>query len=223
MYSRWDNKNTDVIIIVMQRVHTDDLCSVVQENEDWELLNLPAIATRDEIFKLSNGKDIYRYVGEVLNPQLESQFILETIKKNLGNYNFEAQYQQNPIPEEGGLLKGKWFEYYDTLPQGGMVVQSWDTASSDSDFADYSVGITVLFKDKKFYIIDIFRGKLLFPEMKRKIKELHDRYNPEKIIIENKSSGIALIQQLRSEYNIYPISYEPTLSKKESIYNIRNH
>lgn len=52
--------------------------------------------------------------------------------------------------------------------------------------------------------------------MKRKIKELHDRYNPKKLIIENKSSGIALIQQLRSEYNIYPIPYEPKLSKKES-------
>lgn len=119
-----------------------------------EILNLPAIATRDEVFELSHGKTIYRHIGEVLNAQLESQFILETIKKNLGNYNFEAQYQQNPIPEEGGMLKWKWFEYYDELPSDGMMIQSWDMASSDSDFADYSVGITALFKDQKFYIID---------------------------------------------------------------------
>jgi len=208
LYSRLDNKNTDVIIIVMQRVHADDLCSFVQENEDWEVLNLPAIATKDEVFKLSDGREIYRHIGEVLNPQLESQFILETIKKNLGNYNFEAQYQQNPIPEEGNILKWKWFNYYDELPQGGMIVQSWDTASSDSNFADYTVGITALVKDNQFYIIDILRNRLLFPELKRKVKELYEKYNCKKLIIENKASGIALIQQLRSEYNIYPIAYE---------------
>lgn len=217
LYSRLNNKNTDVIIIIMQRVHTDDLCSFVQEHEEWEVLNLPPIATRDEVFELSNGKEIHRYIGEVLNPQLESQFILETIKKNLGNYNFEAQYQQNPIPEEANILKWKWFEYYDKLPQDGMIVQSWDTASSDSNFADYTVGITALVKGNQFYIIDIFRDKLLFPELKRKVKDLYERYDCKKIIIENKASGIALIQQIQSEYNIYPISYEPNMSKKDRV------
>ncbi|MGL4562711.1 MAG: phage terminase large subunit [Brevinema sp.] len=217
LYSRLDNKNTDVIIIVMQRVHTDDLCSFVQENEAWEVLNLPAIATKDEVFELSNGKTIHRYIGEILNPQLESQFILESIKKNLGSYNFEAQYQQNPMPEEGGLLKWKWFEYYDELPQGGMIVQSWDTASSNNDFSDYSVGMTALYQNNKIYIIDILRGKFLFPELKRKIKSLYDQYNPKKLIIENKASGIALIQQIRQEYHIYPIAYDPKLSKKDRI------
>ncbi|MGL4388664.1 MAG: phage terminase large subunit [Brevinema sp.] len=218
LYSRLDNKNTDVIIIVMQRVHTDDLCGFVQDsNTEWNILNLPAIATKDEEFELSNKKIMSRRIGEILNPQLESQFILENIKKNMGSYNFEAQYQQNPIPEDGGLLKWKWFDYHDELPSGDMIVQSWDTASSDNDFSDYSVGITALYKDNKFYIIDIFRDKLLFPELKRKIKELHDQYKPKKLIIENKASGIALIQQIRNEYNIYPIPYDPKLSKKDRI------
>ncbi|MGL4367357.1 MAG: hypothetical protein ACRCTQ_03655 [Brevinemataceae bacterium] len=95
LYSRLDNKNTDVIIIVMQRVHTDDLCSFVQENEKWEVLNLPAIAMKDEVFELSNGKTITRRIGEILNPQLESQFILENIKKNMGSYNFEGLCRQH--------------------------------------------------------------------------------------------------------------------------------
>ncbi|MGL4367580.1 MAG: phage terminase large subunit [Brevinemataceae bacterium] len=92
-----------------------------------------------------------------------------------------------------------------------------DTASSNNDFSDYSVGITALFKDKKFYIIDIFQRKLLFPELKRKIKSLYDQYNPKKLIIENKASGTALIQQIRQEYHIYPIAYDPKLSKKDRI------
>ncbi|MGL5254656.1 MAG: phage terminase large subunit [Brevinema sp.] len=161
LYSRLDNKNTDVIIIVMQRVHTDDLCSFVQENEDWEVLNLPAIATKDEAFELSNGKTITRRIGEILNPQLESQFILENIKKNTGSYNFEAHLR----PAEPNSC----------------------------------------------------RGRLLFPDLKRKVVELYGRYSPKELVIENKSSGMALIQQLEQEHQIYPIKYEPKLSKKDRI------
>ena len=217
LYSRLDNKNTDVIIIVMQRVHIDDLCGFVQDNEDWEILNLPAIATKNEEFELANKEIIKRNIGDVLNPKLESGLILETIKKNMGSYNFESQYQQNPIPEEGGLLKWKWFEYYDELPSDGIIFQSWDTAMSDSNFADYSACITAVINNECFYIIDIFRDKLIFPDLKKKIISLHNQYNPNKLIIENKGSGISLVQQLKSEHKIYPIKYTPTLSKKERI------
>ena len=105
LYSRLDNKNTDVIIIVMQRVHVDDLCGFVQDKEDWHILNLPAIATKNEVFELSDESIIERRIGEILNPQLESGLVLETIKKNMGSYHFSAQYQQDPLPEEGGMLK----------------------------------------------------------------------------------------------------------------------
>ena len=217
LYSRLNNKNTDVIIIVMQRVHIDDLCSCVQENEEWEVLNLPAIATKDEEFELSSDKTIVRRAGEVLNPRLESAMTLEIIKANMGSYNFEAQYQQNPIPEEGNILKWKWFEYYDELPYDGEIIQSWDTAMSDSNLADYSVGITAILKDNCYYIIDIFRDKLIFPELKRKIVGLYKQFNPNKLIIENKGSGISLIQQLRTEDKVHAIKYEPTMSKIERI------
>ncbi|MGL5254309.1 MAG: phage terminase large subunit [Brevinema sp.] len=115
------------------------------------------------------------------------------------------------------MLKWEWFSYYDELPTDGKIIQSWDTASSDSDYADYSVGITVLEKDNKFYIMDICRDRLLFPDLKRKVVELYGRYRPKELVIENKSSGMALIQQLEQEHQIYPIKYEPKLSKKDRI------
>lgn len=217
IYSRLNNKNTDVIIIIMQRVHTDDLCSFVQDNEEWEVLNLPAIATKDEEFTLLNGKIVTRRIGELLNPRLESAMTLDVIKSNMGSYNFEAQYQQNPIPEEGNLLKWGWFKYYDELPYDGEIIQSWDTAMSDNNYNDYSVGITAMVYENCYYIMDIYRGKLIFPELRRKIVELHQQFNPNKLIIENKGSGISLIQQLRSEDKVHAIKYEPTMSKKERI------
>ncbi|MGL5722506.1 MAG: phage terminase large subunit [Brevinema sp.] len=72
-------------------------------------------------------------------------------------------------------------------------------------------------KDNKFYIMDIFRDRLLFPDLKRKVLELYERYRPKELVIENKSSGMALIQQLEQEHQIYPIKYEPKLSKKDRI------
>ncbi|MGL4561041.1 MAG: hypothetical protein ACRCV0_01960 [Brevinema sp.] len=75
----------------MQRVHVDDLCGFVQDsNTEWNILNLPAIATKDEELELSNKKIMSRRIGEILNPQLASQFILENIKKHISSYNFEG-------------------------------------------------------------------------------------------------------------------------------------
>ncbi|MGL5720892.1 MAG: hypothetical protein ACRCY4_00610, partial [Brevinema sp.] len=65
--------------------------------------------------------------------------------------------------------------------------------------------------------MDIFRDRLLFPDLKRKVVELYERYRPKELVIENKSSGMALIQQLEQEHQIYPIKYEPKLSKKDRI------
>ena len=196
----------------MQRVHIDDLTSFVQEYEDWDLLSLPAIAEQEEHYQLSNNTIYTRQIGQVLNPQLETPAILETIKNNLGSYHFQAQYQQKPIPEEGGLLKWKWFPFYEEEPQEGQIFQSWDTAITDTDFAC----ITAKYHNNRYYILNIYRKKLLFPELKRQIKEFYNLYNKPTVIIEDKSSGSSLIQQLRTE-NIPISSYQPKLSKKERI------
>lgn len=81
------------ILLVMQRVHEDDLVAHVQQMEPWEVLTLPAIATHDESYTLRSGKVITRKKGEPLNPQLENLSKLEEIQTALGNYNFQAQYQ----------------------------------------------------------------------------------------------------------------------------------
>ncbi|MGL5254308.1 MAG: hypothetical protein ACRC9L_04885 [Brevinema sp.] len=106
LLSRLDNKNTGSIIIVMQRLHEDDLCGFVTDKEEWTVLSLPAIATKDEEFILSNGKRIIRWAGDILNPRLESASILENIKKSVGSYNFEAHLR----PAEPNSCRGRLAE-----------------------------------------------------------------------------------------------------------------
>jgi predicted phage terminase large subunit-like protein len=80
-----------------------------------------------------------------------------------------------------------------------MVVQSWDTAVTAEPTSDFSVGMTWGFRKRKWYLLDLFRGRLEYPDLKRKIVELHRRWRSAKVIIELACSGIPLIQELQQE------------------------
>ena len=217
LYSRLDNKNTGCIVIVMQRLHIEDLVDFVQRHEKWEVLNLPAIAEKDEEFILSNGKKFKRQAGDELNGALESKAILDSIKANIGSYNFSAQYQQQPLPESGNILKWPWFKVYDDIPrhkERNFVIQSWDTAMTEYDGSDYSVCITMREVDRTYYILDVFRERLDFPALVKKVKEKKSQFHPNKIIVEDKGSGTGLIQQLKYD-GVYAIPYKPEGSKAD--------
>lgn len=95
--SRLDDKRTGAIIIVMQRVHMDDLTGFVQTlSDDWEVLKLPAIAEIDEDISISDTKVYHRKAGEALSPEREPLPVLESLKLQLGGDAFSAQYQQEP-------------------------------------------------------------------------------------------------------------------------------
>lgn len=203
LYSRLDNKNTGRILLVMQRVHEEDLVAHVQQLESWEELRLQAVAEQDETFSLRNGRVLKRKAGEVLNPSLDNTAKLEEIKNTLGNYYFQAQYQQNPIPEKGNVINFDWFKRYTELPKDEKgrirIIQSWDTAMTEHDGSDYSVCITAQVINKQYYIRDVFRKRLLFPDLVKEVKRLKSKYNAREVFIEDKASGVELIQLLRRQ------------------------
>lgn len=202
LYTRLDNKREDVIILVMQRLHVDDLVAHVQDKEDWVHLDLPAIAEANEEFVLSDGQRFTRSEGGILHPERESRPTLENIKQTLGTITFSAQYQQRPTPDEGNLIKWAWFQYFKEPPvyrPGEKIVQSWDTAMTTSELSDYSVCTTWHIQDGINYLIDVFREKLEYPDLIRAIVRQQRKFNARAILIENSASGISLIQQLRRE------------------------
>ena len=204
LYSRLDNKRDDVIILVMQRLHMDDLVSHVLEKENWVHLNLPAIAERDERFELSDGRIYTRSAGGILHPERETKEVLDNILRTIGSIAFSAQYQQSPVPIEGNLIRLAWFERYDKPPvrqSGDMVIQSWDTASSTSEMSDYSVCITCLIQGDNYYLLNVYRERLDYPDLIRAVITQARKFSAKSILIEDSSSGIALNQQLRRETN----------------------
>ena len=221
LYTRLDNKNTGAILLVMQRVHEEDLVAHVQKWDEWEVLSLPSIATKDEAYLLQNGKVITRKQGEALNPHLESLSKLKEIQNTLGNYNFQAQYQQNPIPERGNVINFDWFKRYSVLPQDGRrrarIIQSWDTAMTEHDGSDYSVCVTAQVINKQYYILNVLRQRLLFPDLIKAIQREKAKYNAQEVFIENKASGIEVIQLLNRQGMRGIIAIDPVGSKEDRI------
>jgi predicted phage terminase large subunit-like protein len=207
LYSRLDSKADGVIIVVMQRLHEDDLAGHLLRNKDWKHLSLPATAAAEAVIPLGDGRSHTRRVGDVLHPEREPDWVLDELRRNLGSAAFEAQYQQAPIPEAGNMVKREWLpSYRPPLDHTGMkIAQSWDTALKATTTADFSVCTTWAERNGKHYLLEVFRKQLDFPGVIKAALSLYQRYRPHAVLIEDQGAGTALIQQLRAAYHIHPI------------------
>jgi phage terminase large subunit-like protein len=177
--------------------------------EGWEVLSLPAIATQDERFTLLDGRMVGRRAGAALQPAREPLAVLEGIRRTLGAYDFSAQYQQEPLPLDGELVKWAWFGRYDAPPArgpGDLLVQSWDTAGKAEEIHDFSVGTTWLRRGPDHYLLDVVRVRLDYPALKRRIVAEAERWRADAVLIEDQGAGTALIQDLRAEGQVRPIA-----------------
>jgi len=213
LVSRINDKTKGTIIVVMQRLHEDDLAGHLIEKGGWTRLNLPAIAAERQEIPIGPGKIYIRKPGDVLHPVHEPRQVLDQIKAEIGNFKFSSQYMQAPVPLEGNLVKWKWFRSYDHAPahnEDGKVIQSWDTAYKITGDTDYSVCTTWLKKGKDYYLIDVHRERLDYPSLKKRVTELVHRSAAHWVLIEDKGSGTSLIQDLRADRNgVRPIAIMP--------------
>ena len=215
LLSRLDHKTEGSIIVVMQRLHLDDLVGQLLEQGGWRHLNLPAIAEEETVARLSGGRNKRRQIGELLHPERESQAALDELRASMGSMEFSAQYQQAPVPVGGNLVKWSWFKFYDSDPSpqpGDKLIVSWDTAMSSEQLADYSACVVLLVRRETFYVLDVVRARLEYPELKRTVLFHHNRWRQftaaYSLLIEKKGSGLSLIQDLNRE-NVHPIGINP--------------
>lgn len=208
LYSRLNDKSSGCIIIIMQRLHEDDLVGHVLQQEDWDVVSFPAIAECDEEIVVESTfgtQRVQRHIGDVLHPERESKENLEQIRKTLGEYHFSGQYQQAPAPRGGGMVKEAWFKRYgpNDLPEKfDRIIQSWDTANKPTELSDYSVCTTWGLKDKRIYLLNVLRKRLDFPDLKRAVQAQYEACDPSVVLIEDKASGTQLIQEMH-EAGIY--------------------
>jgi hypothetical protein len=199
LYSRLNDKRTGCIIIIMQRLHLDDLVGHVLERENWEHLRLPAIAEQNETHVIRSfwgSRTVERKAGEALHPEREPLLVLQHIRETVGLYNFSGQYQQSPVPLGGGMVKSEWLKFYEPeeLSKFHNIFQSWDTANKITELNDFSVCTTWGRRAKRFYLLDVWRKRVDYPELKRAVRQQYERFKAESVLIEDKASGTQLIQ-----------------------------
>jgi predicted phage terminase large subunit-like protein len=211
--SRLNDKKRGSIVVVMQRLHTNDLSGHLLKKKHWTHLKLPAIAQDDTTYEFETLK-YKRQAGELLNAKRENLSEIEMAKVELGSYAFNAQYLQEPVRLTGGLIKYSWLQKSDTIPKSfDFIYQSWDCAVKIKAMNDFTVCTTWGIKDNKYYLLDVLREKLEFPELKIALFKAADNYNPNAVLIEDKASGQALIQELKKASHLQIIPILPTKDK----------
>jgi predicted phage terminase large subunit-like protein len=218
--TRADDKQTSRTVVVMQRIHVDDLVGHLLETKaGFEVLNLPAVAQSTTTYDLGNGRTHTREQGDLLHPAHEPEEVLREIKKSMGSMLFSAQYQQAPEPAGGKIIKRKMLRYYSAVERRptDRIVLSWDIALSEKEAADYSACVVLLNRGDLYYVLEVIRGKFPFDRLKDKIMEVKERYGrAASLVIEEGGISYGLIQSLQ-EKHINVVDYKPKGDKQERL------
>ena len=206
-----DQKDSRTVLI-MQRVHHDDAVARIEKIQnklakkgisvqDLEIISLPSIFTKKTNFSFpKTEKIIQKEPGDLLWEDKFGRMELNAIKEKFGQFKFEAQYQQNPTPEEGGLVHQSWWKYFTVRPRIFQKIGwYWDTASKIKTINDYSCGVLMGKADTGTYILNRIRKRLLYPDLKRELRNCLASTDATFIMVEEKSSGESLVPDLKKD------------------------
>ena len=219
LYSRLNDKRHGAIVIIMQRLHEDDLVGHVLEQEPWEVVRFPAIAEAEEVHEIETiwgPRAFRRRPGEALHPDREPVEILERIRRTIGEYNFAGQYQQSPAPLGGGLVKEDWFKRYNeqNRPERfDRIVQSWDTANKATELSDFSVCTTWGSERQGALPARLVPQAARIPGAQARGARAASLFDADVVLIEDKASGTQLIQELIAEGCHAVTRYQPTTTR----------
>lgn len=207
------NNSYNPIICVQQRLHIEDLSGLLENKYNFNVLRKPLLDDK----------------GVCQIPSQYNQERIEELKKD--NYSFQAQYQQQPILQGGNVIKSKWFKFYPISSkfEYKKIIMVADTAMKVKEHNDYSVfmvgGVS---QDHKLHVLDLIRGKWEAPELKRKCKELWNKWQTgdtfcSSLHVEDKASGTGLIQEIKTECSIPIIPIEADKDKLTRLESVLAH
>ena len=193
--TRLDDPKSGAIVVVAQRLHEDDLPGRLIPSGEWEVLELPAIETRDREVALADDVVWARKAGEVLLPEHMGEAELERMRREIGSAAFEAQYQQTPSPAGGNIIRPEWFGSYNGQPKRSdyeAVLQSWDTAAVPGESNDYSVCTTWGLIGNSVDLLNVHRQQHLYPDLLQAALMLRKVWRPDLIVVEKAVTGMSL-------------------------------
>lgn len=216
--TRLDNPKTGAVIVIAQRLHEDDLPGRLIATGGWDVLELPAIETRDRLIPLAPDVNWNRPSGKVLLPEHMDRAALDAKRREIGARAFEAQYQLAPTPAGGNIVRPEWFG---TIPPGLVpgdyeaIVQSWDPAAVPGDSNDYSVCTTWGPLGNHIDLLDVHRQQYLQPDLLRVATELRQKWKANLVIVETIGGGRGIFDHLRRQDRFGVRPHQPRHGKVE--------
>lgn len=188
------------VAIIQTRWHQDDLTGRVtkdmtsnEKSDQYEIIEFPAIfneGTKNE---------------RALWPEFYDLAALQRTKASMPVFQWNAQYQQNPTSEEASVVKREWWQTWkkEDPPDCEYVIMTLDAAAETHNRADFTALTTwgVFYNEEanahNIILLNSIKKRVEFPELKQLSHEEYNEWEPDAFIVEKKSSGTALYQELR--------------------------
>lgn len=223
--TRINNAERSAIVIIQQRLHTEDPIGLAQAmNLGYEGLVLPMEFEPDRRCHTSIGfSDPRTEPNELLFAGRFPREVVDRDKVPLGSYGVASQFQQRPVPREGGTFHRTWFEIVDAIPAGCRWVRGWDlaaTAASPGSNAAYTAGVKIgRHVSGVFYIADVVRGRWSPGVVERTLKNTTTDDGYEVIVDLPQDPGQAGKFQVRyfvTKLAGYTVKFNPETGSKEA-------
>jgi predicted phage terminase large subunit-like protein len=205
--SRFNSQKDGILIIVMQRLHEDDLVGNIEHNPDFTVLKIPARAEEDLAFHLDADTRLLFRAGSYQQKDRFGPMEFEAQRKAMGSRDFSAQYQQNPLPLDGGLFNIEWFPLCEKVPQISELIMSVDVAAT-SGGGNYTAVTLWGHLDHQWYLIAAHRFQFDAAKVRQEIVALDKHHRPDLVVIDSDGIGKSLVSELQFQgfKHIYPSS-----------------
>ena len=193
------------VAIIQTRWHMDDLTGRVvkdmsqnEKSDQYEVVEFPAVLETED-------KKTGELVEKPLWPEFFDMEALERTKASMPLFQWNAQYQQQPTAEEAAIVKREWWQIWEkeNPPMCEYIIMSLDSAAEKHNRADFTALTTwgVFFNEEtnahNIILLNSIKERLEFPELKDLAMEQYTMWEPDAFIVEKKSSGVALYQEMR--------------------------
>lgn len=204
MSTRRNDPKTSARVVIQQRVHERDVSGDIIADGNYIHLNLPMEFDPTHKCRVFLGgvefwSDPREQPGQLLHEDRFGQQEIDAAKKDLGSLDYFAVFQQTPVPAGGNIIQLSWFRRYRERPAEFIrIIQSWDTANKTKAVNDpWACTTWGEAENGGYYLLDLFHDRMEYPRGKRMVTSLYEQWHPTAVLIEDKSSGQALVQELR--------------------------
>ncbi len=197
--SRLNSQAEGVIVLVMQRMHPDDLAARLQAGGEFKVVCLPLVAEQPQTFDIG-GVPWARPADHVLDPENYGEGGVEALRRRIPVFVWLSQYQQAPVGAGQGVLHEDFFTPYEILPDLPFETYlSFDLAGGGVGEANsYSACAVVHRYNHNLYISQVWRGRLDYEALKAKALQLILQHPQAPVLVEDAALGTALISSLQA-------------------------